>query len=297
MSSGLPIDNPKWGKKSARPGFRHVIGLLSFLLMMHGPSYGDDLPLTLISGSAQQGGLMIYQTERDSLVHLDDKPIFVDENGYFVVGFHRDDADTQTLKIERPDGNITRHHITPETRAYQTQRINGLAGKYVTPPQKLLDRIKADREAVYLARQQPGHASAFLQTGFNWPLAGQITGVYGSQRILNGQPRQPHFGIDIAAPTGTPITAPAAGTVTMVRDLYYTGWTVIITHGHYISSTYSHLEKVSVSKGQNVKSGDQIGLVGSTGRSTGPHLDWRFNWREKRLDPALLVSGPIQSGK
>ena len=297
MSSSLPMLSLKWVKNLTSVVTIRAKTVSILFVLLTATALAEAPPAALISGKAQQGGLLVYQTDSDNRVRLDGQPLYLDEQGRFVIGFHRDDTATQILEIETPSGDKTTLYLTPETRIYKTQRINGLAGKYVTPPQKRLDRIKADREAVIAARQHRGSSPEFLETGFDWPLAGQITGIYGSQRILNGQPRQPHFGIDIAAPSGTPITAPAAGTITMVRDLYYTGWTVIISHGHYISSTYSHLLDVSVYEGQAVQAGETLGHVGSTGRSTGPHLDWRFNWRDKRLDPALLASGPIQSGK
>ena len=122
--------------------------------------------------------------------------------------------------------------------------------------------------------------------------SGIITGVYGSRRILNGQPRAPHYGIDIAAPKGTPVIAPQDGIITMVDDLYFTGWTIIMDHGHGLSSTFLHLDQTAVEEGQTVKRGEALGTVGSSGRSTGPHLDWRINLFEKRLDP-MLVAGPM----
>ncbi len=132
--------------------------------------------------------------------------------------------------------------------------------------------------------------------GFGWPLTGRISGVYGSQRILNGEPRQPHYGVDVARPTGTVVTAPAPGVVTLVEaDLYYSGGTLIIDHGRGLSSTFIHLSEILVEPGQQVETGDAIAKVGATGRATGPHLDWRMNLGPVRLDPALLA-GPMPSG-
>ena len=132
-----------------------------------------------------------------------------------------------------------------------------------------------------------------LENGFIWPVWGRISGIYGSQRILNGKPRQPHYGIDVAAPVGVAVRAAAAGQVTMATDLYFTGGTIIIDHGYGLNSTYSHLHDMLVKTGDMVSRGTVIGSVGSTGRSTGPHLDWRINWQNKRLDP-LLITGPLQ---
>ena len=130
-------------------------------------------------------------------------------------------------------------------------------------------------------------------SGFRWPIKGRISGVYGSQRILNGEPRRPHFGIDIAAPTGTKVGAPADGVVTMVHpDMFFSGGTMIVDHGHGLSSAFLHLSRILVEKGDRVVQGQTIAEVGSTGRSTGPHLDWRINLFDRRLDPSLLV-GPM----
>jgi len=161
----------------------------------------------------------------------------------------------------------------------------------VTPPQDVLDRIARDRVVVADAREVITTILAW-QEDFIWPAKGPITGVYGSRRILNGQPRAPHYGIDIAAPKGTPVVAPAYGIVRMVDDLYYTGITIILDHGHGVSSTFLHLQDAAVKPDMIISKGDVIGWVGSTGRSTGPHLDWRMNWRNKRLDPELLA-GPM----
>ena len=126
--------------------------------------------------------------------------------------------------------------------------------------------------------------------GFQWPAIGPISGVYGSQRIYNGTPRSPHYGVDVAVPTGTPVLAPSSGVVTLAEpDLFYSGGTIILDHGFRLSSSFLHLSKVHVAVGQEVKQGELIGEVGATGRATGPHLDWRMSWRNQRIDPQLLA--------
>ena len=158
----------------------------------------------------------------------------------------------------------------------------------VTPPATVLARIKSDGDAVRAARQRHAPLGDFWR-GFDWPALGRISGIYGSQRILNGQPRQPHYGIDIAAPTGTPVYAPASGVVTLVKDLYFSGWTVVIAHGLGVNSSFLHLDRVDVDTDMLVERGGLIGAIGATGRATGPHLDWRIDWRGRRIDPGLLV--------
>ena len=134
----------------------------------------------------------------------------------------------------------------------------------------------------------PGFAEVF-----QWPLIGPISGVYGSQRFYNGVAGSPHFGVDIARPTGSQVSAPASGVVTLVHpDMFYSGGTLIIDHGHGISSTFIHLSEILVKEGDAIHQGQVIAKVGQTGRATGPHLDWRMNWFEERLDPQLLM-GPM----
>lgn len=243
-----------------------------------------------IRGKAIQGGLITFAADNASNIELDGEAMTINQKNGFVVGFHRDDVELITITASCLNGSKFRLELVPEKRIYKIQEINGLPSNMVTPPKRVLNRIANDSKMVKQARSIKGASADYFISGFDWPVDGVITGVYGSQRILNGKPRQPHFGIDIAAPTGTLITASAAGTVVMAKDLYFTGWTVIIAHGDYISSTYSHLQKISVEKGEYIKRGEEIGQVGSTGRSTGAHLDWRINWLNKRLDPQLIAN-------
>ena len=192
-----------------------------------------------------------------------------------------------------PDGRRERRVLRVEPRAYDIQRIDGLPPRKVTPRSKEdLARIEADVRMVRQARAIDDPRTDFLG-GFRWPTTGRISGVYGSQRILNGEPRRPHFGIDIAAPTGTKVVAPADGVVTLVHpDMFFSGGTMIVDHGHGLSSAFLHLSRILVKQGERVVLGQPIAEVGSTGRSTGPHLDWRINLFDRRLDPSLLV-GPM----
>ncbi|MFZ9134526.1 MAG: M23 family metallopeptidase, partial [Candidatus Puniceispirillaceae bacterium] len=196
-----------------------------------------------------------------------------------------------SLRIIAPDGNMMTSNLTPRQRDYNIQRIDGLNQTMVTPPANVLARIKADSKAVRAAREQETPLGDFWR-GFDWPALGRISGVYGSQRILNGEPRQPHYGIDIAAPRGTPVRAPASGKVTLVKDLYFSGWTIVMAHGLGVNSSFLHLDRVDVKPGMMIKRGDLIGTIGATGRATGPHLDWRIDWQGRRIDPGLLV-GPM----
>ena len=277
-----------WINPSYRVFLQHILGLFVAVLFSMKCNAADPV-LSLIRGEATQGGLMVFQLPQGMTVTLDNTSIPVTPAGIFVIGFHRDDADPITLTMTDIAGETHKHIVTPLLRDYDVQRIDGLKTNLVTPPEDTFARIRQDIKTVKKARATISLFSDAIDNGFSWPSPGRITGVYGSQRILNGKPRQPHYGIDIAAAEGTPVSASADGIVTMAKDLYFTGGTIIIDHGYSLNSTYSHLKDLKVSEGQTVHRGQVIGTVGSTGRSTGPHLDWRINWGKKRLDPMLLA--------
>ena len=240
-------------------------------------------------GQWTQGGLIIGQASPGTRMALNGQPVSVGPDGAFVFGFSRDAPPSGRWTILYPDSGREERALMIAQRQYDIQRLNGLPPDKVTPPPAVLERIRRENARVDAARQQDIPQAWFL-SGFAWPVIGRISGVYGSQRILNGEPRQPHYGVDIAAPVGTPVRAPADGVVTLAEsDLYYTGATLIIDHGYRLSSTLMHLDRIDVRVGQHVRKGDVVATVGKSGRVTGPHLDWRMNWREARIDPALLV--------
>ena len=276
-------------KRRILHGFAICAGLLLCTVGAHAETVINGA--TLLRGGAVEGGLMIARTAPDNRVTLDDATIPVAPDGLFIVGFHRDSDLPVTIGITKTDGTSQLTVLTPQQRSYQIQRIDGLQKNMVTPPENVIARIKSDQAAVAAARQTPAAAGDFWR-GIDWPVTGRISGVFGSQRILNGQPRQPHYGIDIAVPKGTPVRAPASGLVTLVKDLYFSGWTVIINHGLGLNSTFLHLDSTAISLGDTVQRGSIIGTVGSTGRSTGPHLDWRLDWQGRRID-ASLAAGPM----
>ena len=271
------------------------IRLLAVLLLavaLSGPLQAQTIDgAEILSGSAIEGGLIIARTNPANRVMLDETPIELADNGLFVIGFHRDSDAPVTLQIIAPDGAAKTSRLSPRQRDYKIQRIDGIKSAMVTPPASVLARIKADGQAVRAARQITVPLGDFWR-GFDWPALGRISGVYGSQRILNGKPRQPHYGIDIAGPRGTPVYAPASGLVTLVEDLYFSGWTVVIAHGLGVNSSFLHLDRADVKPGVMVERGALIGTIGATGRATGPHLDWRIDWQGRRIDPGLLV-GPM----
>ncbi len=246
-----------------------------------------------LEGDATQGGMMVGRVAPGSHVHLDGKSVRVGPQGRFVIGFGRDFGSAAVLVVRSPGGGKHRRVLEIVPRNYPVQRIDGLAPKMVTPDAEVLKRIRREAKAIGKIRRLDT-AETWFAAGFVWPVRGPISGVFGSQRILNGKPRRPHYGVDIAAPRGTPVTAPAPGRVALAEaDLYFTGGTVMLDHGHGVSSVFSHLDRVSVTVGQVLRRGEALGTVGASGRATGPHLDWRVNWFAQRLDPALLA-GPME---
>ena len=240
-------------------------------------------------GKFIQGHFIIGKTEPDTKVLIGKKEVKVSKNGYFVFGIDRDRKfDVLITKIL--NGNKEKIIKKVFKRKYKIQRIDGLDESKVTPPEEVYKRIKEENNRIGEARAINSDL-VFFKDKYIMPVEGITTGVYGSQRILNGKPKWPHYGIDIAAEQGTNIKSSGAGVVTMAEDdLYYTGGTIIMDHGHGISTIYSHLETVIVSVGDKINQGDIIGTVGSTGRSTGPHLDFRINWFQTRLYPMSVLN-------
>ena len=240
-------------------------------------------------GKFLQGHFILGKAKIGSKVFIDKKQVKVSKDGYFVFGIDRDRKfDLTITKIN----NGKKEKIIKKVlkRKYNIQRIDGLEESKVTPPESVYKRIKKENNKIGEARAINSDLP-FFKNQFIMPVEGIISGVYGSQRILNGKPRWPHYGIDIAAKKGTMIKSSGSGVVTMAEDdLYYTGGTIIMDHGHGISTIYSHLETVLVSVGDKINKGDLIGTVGSTGRSTGPHLDFRVNWFQTRLDPMSILN-------
>ena len=242
-----------------------------------------------LAGEFTQGSLVVGRALPGSRVSLDGQPVTVTASGFFLLGFGRDASPASELRGVAPDGLDWRMTLAIAPRAFDVQRINGLPRAQVTPPPELLERIRSENARVARARAQVRDAEDF-SAGFVWPVDGPITGVYGSQRILNGEPRQPHYGVDVGVPAGTLVRAPAPGRVTLAEpDLYFSGGTLILDHGYGLSSSFLHLRKLLVEPGVQVSAGDPIAEVGATGRVTGAHLDWRMNLGEVRIDPTLVL--------
>ena len=241
----------------------------------------------VLDGQLTQGSLIRATVPSGAKVWFNDQPLAVSEQGHFVFGIGRDAALKHQLTVEH-QGKRQQIPLTFSGRQYDIQRISGVEQKYVEPPKDVTARIARDNRRVREVRQTFSAKTLFLGTPLK-PAAGRISGVYGSQRIFNGQPRNPHFGLDIAAPVGAPVVAPWDGKVLLAEDLYFSGLTLIVDHGMGVTSTFMHLHRFNVAVGDTVTAGMQIAEVGATGRVTGPHLDWRINWFQERLDPQLLL--------
>jgi len=240
-------------------------------------------------GEIQQGGLVVGKTSAENKVTLNDKLLSVSEKGDYVFGFSRDDKARYQLVITKPDGSQLAKTLTPSKREYKLQRIEGIKKSIMQPNPKAIARSQQDSKQIKTARKISSDLTSFAK-GFIPPIEGTITGVYGSQRIYNGVPKRPHFGLDYAGNIGDPVKAPASGKILLwVPDMFYSGGTLIIDHGHGVSSTMLHLSKSYVKKGDIVNQGDVIAAVGNSGRVTGPHLDWRINWFDVKIDPALVL--------
>lgn len=245
-----------------------------------------------IDGQLVQGGMAIGKTMPGTKIMFAGRDVRVSADGIFVIGFHRDDVGVMELTSIYADGTTEMYPLEITKRNFDIQRIYGLPPSQVNPQSEAtLKRIANDSAMVKSARKIDTNMAFFMED-FIWPAKGRISGVYGSQRVLNGTPKWPHYGVDVAAPVGTLVVAPATGTIVVVHpDMYYSGGTIVLDHGHGIMSAFLHMQTVEVKVGQVIAQGEKLGTIGATGRATGPHLDWRMNWFDKRIDPQLLVNG------
>ena len=262
-----------------------MIKFITFFLLIF-----DISQATEFFGNFKQGSFILGKTDSNSKVFIDDRKVRVSNDGYFAFGLDRDRKNNVLIKIiNKRETKLIEKKVFK--RKYKIQKIDGLPPKQVTPPQEVYERIKKDNILIGKARAIDSKL-IFFKDKFIYPVDKYIiTGVYGSQRVLNGKPRRPHYGIDFHAPEGTPVKSMMDGVVTLVEnDMYFTGGTIIFDHGHGISTLYMHMKDINVKKGQKVKKGEIVGTLGQSGRATGPHLDIRLNWFDVKLDPATILN-------
>ena len=253
-------------------------------------AFGQSPRLSL-NDAVRQGELIVGRAQPGTEISLDGKRLRVSAGGIFAFGFPYDQKTPSALSIRYTDSAMESREITPAVREYEIQRISGLPETYVSPPPHILERIKRENDAIIRVRERDTDTSWFAD-GFDWPAPGIISSLFGSQRILNGEPRAPHLAVDIAAPTGTPIHAPADGIVSLSDDYYLDGGFTILDHGHGVSTCYAHQSKQFVKQGDKIARGQVIGEIGATGRVTGPNLHWGMNWFQVGLDPSLSTPTP-----
>jgi murein DD-endopeptidase MepM/ murein hydrolase activator NlpD len=267
---------------------RRYAALLGVALGTGGTADAVTPAATMLPQQVQQGQLVIGRTEPGSRVTIGEREARVARDGAFVFGVERDAPQAVTVTIRHVGGRTEQRELAVAQRSYTIERVDGLPQHTVTPDPELARRIAEEQARVADARKRDDDRNDYAH-GFERPAQGRISGVYGSQRIDNGVPKAPHYGLDIAVPTGTPVKAPAAGIVSFAANgLVLTGGTVLIDHGHGLTSSFLHLSRIDVKVGDRVKQGEVFAAAGATGRASGPHVHWGFNWFDVRLDPALL---------
>lgn len=269
-----------------RVGTAASAGLLAIALSLGSAAHAQ----TRLPQSASQGAMVIGQTTPGAEVRANGRSVRVDADGRFVFGIGRDASGSVPVLVRLPgEAAASEHRIRISSRDWPLQHVRGVPPRTVNPPAAVAERIRREAAKVNQARTRDDARSDWAQT-FIWPVRGRISGRFGNARVYNGQPGAAHSGMDIAAPTGTAVKAPAAGIITIAeRDLYISGGTVLIDHGAGISSNFLHLSRIDVKPGDRVEQGQVIGAVGATGRASGPHLHWGMNWFDTRIDPLLVL--------
>lgn len=278
---------------SSAPGLSAWVGVgfaLSLAAVAAAAAPGPEI--AIVRGTWRQGELLLGHAAPGTRIEFDGHQVGLTPYGTFVIGLDRDEKSPAVLQVTGVDGErrVLRYPVAPGD--WKVQAINGLPEAEVNPPPAVMARIHREAQAIVRTRSVSSPGTGFTQR-FIWPVIGEISSVFGSQRVLNGEPKQPHYGVDIAVPAGTPVVAPAAGVVSLVaQDLYFTGGTLMIDHGHGVQSVFAHLSKILVRQGQQVRRGQVVALSGASGRATGPNLHWGVSWFDNHVDPAALV-GPM----
>ena len=239
--------------------------------------------------SVPQGALVFGKVPPGSQVRYRERLLRATGYGTVALGVGRDETGPLKVDVTLPSGRVEPVSIAVTPRDWPVEHVNGVPPKTVNPPPEIAARIQREQALVTAARERDDERTDFALP-FQWPVQGRISGRFGNARVYNGQPGAGHSGMDIAAPDGTPVKAPAGGVVTFASpDLYLTGGTVLLDHGHGVSSNFLHLSRIDVRVGDRIEPGQVIGAVGATGRATGPHLHWGMNWFDTRIDPLLVL--------
>ena len=251
----------------------------------------------VLQGRAEQGGLVVGTAPtRPISLTLDGQPVAVAADGRFIVAWERDAPAISRLEARFADGRAYNTTIAVDTRSWPTQTIGTVRRRPL--PDAEFERVRAVEIAEMVAARQRGVESDGWRQRFAWPVTGRVSGVFGSQRTYaRGERDGFHNGVDVARPSGTPVVAPAEGVVILATKRPYTleGYMVIVDHGHALSSSFLHLSRIDTETGARVRQGQPIGAIGTTGRSSGPHLHWGLRWQDARIDPAR-VAGPMPPG-
>lgn len=269
-----------------------LLAAVPLAAILHAAAPGPAAAASLaIDRRPEQGGLVVGRTDPGCALFMDGLERRVAADGHFILGFGRDHGPWAVLRVMCPDGTQRRQFLSIAEREWRDERIDGLPEDMASPGAAALERMRADAGRVAAARKADSDLDGWREA-LAWPAIGPVTGAFGARRTLDSAPRRPHFGVDIAAPAGAPVRAAASGRVSLAEDLYLSGATVIVDHGFGLSSSYLHLGSIAVAPGDAVARGDALGTVGATGRAAGPHLDWRLNWFDARLDPER-AAGPM----
>ena len=243
----------------------------------------------MFPASVPQGALVFGKVPPGSQVRYRERLLRATGYGTVAFGVGRDETGPLKVDVTLPSGRMEPVSIAVTPRDWPVEHVNGVPPKTVNPPPEIAARIQREQALVTAARERDDERTDFALP-FQWPVQGRISGRFGNARVYNGQPGAGHSGMDIAAPDGTPVRAPAGGVVTFASpDLYLTGGTVLLDHGHGVSSNFLHLSRIDVKVGDRIEPGQVIGAVGATGRATGPHLHWGMNWFDTRIDPLLVL--------
>jgi murein DD-endopeptidase MepM/ murein hydrolase activator NlpD len=267
-----------WG-----PAVKRRLLLATPALLLARPAAALDL-----RGDPTQGALITGRAAPGTRLALDGRAVRVSPDGLFALGFGRDHGPNATLAITHPGGRAESRSLSVARRQWDVQSITGLPPAQVTPDEAALRRITAERERLAAARAADTALTHFAEP-LAWPARGRISGIFGSQRVLNGQPRQPHYGLDVAGPVGTQVSAAMSGRVTLSGEFFFFGGLLVVDHGHGVNTLYAHLSERLVGEGEEVSRGQRIALMGATGRVTGPHLHFSLSWYQTWLDPQPLL--------